>query len=74
MKEQQYKDIGTNINIGQHDIEIMKNFIYLSSEVTSDMNVIAEIKRLMILAGQQLLIWPSKTYEIQTHFVYKSKV
>ena len=45
LKHQRHNGLGPNIMMDQHDIEVVKNFIYMGSEVTSDNIVSAEIKR-----------------------------
>ena len=41
--------LGTNVNTGNHNIEVVPNFIYLGSEVTSDNNTSVEVKRRIVL-------------------------
>ena len=52
LNHQRYNDLGPNIIMGQHNIVVVKNFIYLSSEETYDS---AEIKRKIILAQKNQL-------------------
>lgn len=50
--EQRHSDLGPNITMGPHNIEIVKNFIYLGSEITSNNDISAEIRRRIILASK----------------------
>ena len=46
--------LGPNVNMGSYNIEVVRNFIYLGSEVTSDNNTIVEVKRSIVLANRCL--------------------
>ena len=41
--------LGPNVNMGSHNIEVVRNFIYLGSEITSDNNTSVEVKRRIVL-------------------------
>ena len=49
-----HNPLGPNVNMGSHNIEVVRNFIYLGSEVTSDNNICVEVKRRTILADRCL--------------------
>uniref|UniRef100_T1GH10 Reverse transcriptase domain-containing protein n=1 Tax=Megaselia scalaris TaxID=36166 RepID=T1GH10_MEGSC len=68
--QQRHNDLGSNITMGHHNIKIVKNFMYLSSEVTSDNNISAEIRTRIIL-GSICIGEPSETVAIQTSIVQK---
>lgn len=53
-KERSHNDVGATVNIGGYDLEVVKNFIYLGSEVTSDNNTSVEVKRRIVLANRCL--------------------
>ena len=53
-QQQRHNDLGPNITMGSHSIEVVKNFIYLGSEITSDNDTSAEVKRRIILASRCL--------------------
>ena len=52
--EVSHNALGPNVNMGDHNIEVVRNFIYLGSEVTSDNNTSVEIKRRIVLASRCL--------------------
>lgn len=52
--QNRHNDLGTHVNMGPHSIEVVKNFIYLGSEVTSENDISVEIKRRIVLASRCL--------------------
>ena len=48
-------------NDANHNIEVVRNFIYLGSEVTSDNNTSVEVKRRIVLANRCLYSLNRKT-------------
>ena len=46
--------VGPKVNIGNYDFEVVSNFIYLGTEVTSDNNITSEVKRRIMLANRCL--------------------
>ena len=46
--------VGPKVNIGNYDFEVVNNFIYLGTEVTSDNNITSEVKRRIMLANRCL--------------------
>lgn len=53
-RQSRHSDLGSNITIGHHSIEVVKSFIYLGSEVTTENDISVEIKRRIILASRCL--------------------
>ena len=52
--QQRHNDLGSTVTMGPHNIEVVKSFIYLGSEITSDNDISAEVKRRIILASRCL--------------------
>ena len=49
-----HESLGQIFTVGDYDFEVVKDFIYLGSEVTSDNNIGVEIKRRILLANRCL--------------------
>lgn len=49
-----HNDLGSNVTMGPYTIEVVKSFIYLGSEITSENSLSVEIKRRIILASRCL--------------------
>ena len=49
-----HTEIDQNITIGPYNIEVVKNFVYLGSEITSKNDVSAEVSRRIVMANRCL--------------------
>ena len=50
-RERSHNQLGPKVNMGKYNIEVVNNFVYLGSEVTSNNEIIVEFKRRIVLSS-----------------------
>lgn len=54
LRQPSHERVGPNVRMGDYNFEVVRNFIYLGTEVTSDNNITTEVKRRIVLANRCL--------------------